>query len=361
MSYFPSRIEKMSGYVPGEQPTEPDVIKLNTNENPYPPSPRVMETLRRASGEQLRRYPHPMGQAFREAAAKVLGVTPDMILCGNGADDVLNIAIRALTDGEHGMAWPGPTYTLCAVLAELHGCQVREVPFGPDYSLPLDELARAAASLTYVCNPNSPTATFVEPSDLADLAKRLRGVLLIDEAYVDFAAQNCLPLAAELPNVLVVRTLSKGYSLAGLRFGYAVGSPELIAGLAKAKDSYNVDALSIAAATAAIQDQAYFRQNVERVCCERERLSGALTKLGIAPLPSQANFLFARCQSPPAGRIYQALKDRNILVRHFDQSGLSDWLRITVGTPDQNDALLNELASIMQSASQSKGAEDGQT
>jgi len=254
---------------------------------------------------------------------------------------------RALTDGEHGMAWPGPTYTLCAVLAELHGCEVREVPFAPDYSLPLDELVGAAASLTYVCNPNSPTATFVEVSDLADLARRLRGVLLIDEAYVDFASQNCLPLAGELPNVLVVRTLSKGYSLAGLRFGYAVGSPELIAGLSKAKDSFNVDALSVAAATAAIQDQAYFQQNVERVCRERERLSAGLTKLGIAPLPSQANFVFARCQSPPAGCVYRALKDRNILVRHFDQPGLSEWLRITVGTPDQNDVLLNELARIM--------------
>jgi len=350
MSYFPPHINEMTGYIPGEQPSDPAVIKLNTNENPYPPSRRAMAVLHTATTEQLRRYPDPLGQQFRQAAADVLDVSSDMILCGNGADDVLNIAIRALTGPDRKMTCPTPTYTLCEVLCRLHHCRMQEVPCSEDFSLPTDALAAADAPLTYVCNPNSPTGTFVPPDRLEHLAKRLAGVLLIDEAYVDFADQNCLHLARQLPNVLVLRTLSKGYSLAGLRFGFAVGHPTLIAGLIKTKDSYNIDALSIAAAAAAIGDQKHFRNNVERIRRQRARLTAALKQLSLEPLDSQANFVFARCQSPPARDVYQALKARNILVRHFDQPGLDDWLRITVGTSRQNDALLAELERIISSS-----------
>jgi histidinol-phosphate aminotransferase len=347
MTYFPPHVDALAAYAPGEQPTDPAVIKLNTNENPYPPSPRVLQALRAVDPERLRRYPDPLAEQFRAAAAQLFHLTPDNILCGNGADDLLNIIIRALTSPHHGLAYPVPTYTLCAVLAHIHGCPVREIPFRPDFALPAEQLLAARANLTYVCNPNSPTATFIPPPQLADLARRLTGVLLVDEAYADFADTNCLDLARSLPNVLLVRSLSKGYCLAGLRFGYALGHPDLIAGLMKVKDSYNVDALAIAAATAAIQDQPYFRDAVQRVRAERDRLAAALRQLNLSPLPSQANFLFARCQSPPARLVYQTLKARNILVRHFDQPGLADWLRITIGTPQQNDALLRELQRII--------------
>ena len=347
MSYFPAHIEAMAGYVPGEQPADLSVIKLNTNENPYPPSPKVLEAILSLGGEQLRRYPNYAGEAFREAAGRLHGVSPEMVLCGNGADDVLNIIVRTLTDADRPIGWPTPTYTLCETLAQLHRVPVRSVPWPADYSLPADALVKLGAAVTYVCNPNSPTGTFVAAEEIAALADRLDGVLVVDEAYVDFAESNCMGLAASRANVLVVRTLSKGYSLAGLRFGYAVGHADLIAGLMKAKDSYNVDALSIAAATAAVEDQAYRDACVAKVVTERGRLSAGLRAMGMDVLASQANFVLARCDRPGAADVYAGLKDRGILVRYFASPGLDDRLRITVGTAQQNDALLRELKAII--------------
>jgi len=208
----------LDGYEPGEQPTDPDVVKLNTNENPYPPSTRVLEAVRAITGEQLRRYPAPKGDAFRDAAAQVLGVQPDMIICGNGMDDVLNMTVRAFSGPEARLAYPSPTYTLYAVLAAIEASMVTEVAFGPRYELPFDELVQADGRVTYLCNPNSPSGTYVPVDQVAELARRLRGVLAVDEAYVDFADDNCMSLVGEFPNVLVLRTLSKGYSLAGMRF-----------------------------------------------------------------------------------------------------------------------------------------------
>ncbi len=347
MAYFRAHIEMLDGYVPGEQPTEPDVVKLNTNENPYPPSPRVLEAVHAVTGEQLRRYPHPMGQPFRQAAAEVLGVRPEMIVCGNGMDDVLNLTVRAFSGPEARLVYPTPTYTLYAVLAAIEASMVAEVPFGPNYELPFDELVAAEGRVTYLCNPNSPSGTWVPVEQVAELARKLRGVLVVDEAYVDFADENCMSLAGELPNVLVLRTLSKGYSLAGMRFGYGVGQPALIEGLVKVKDSYNVDAVSIAAAAAAIRDQDYARQRWQRVRGERERLTGELRALGFDVLPSQSNFLLAAITQPPAEQLYESLKARRILVRYFKQPRLDDSLRITVGTPEQNDALLGALRDLV--------------
>ncbi|MBN1489771.1 MAG: histidinol-phosphate transaminase [Phycisphaerae bacterium] len=346
MAFFRPNIEAMDGYVPGEQPTDPNVVKLNTNENPYPPSPRVLEAIAAVTPEQLRRYPDPLGNAFRDAAASVHGVTRDMVLCGNGMDDILNITVRALSGPEAKLVYPVPTYTLYAVLANIQASMVKEVPFGPNFELPTDALVAEHGRVTYLANPNAPSGTTVSIDAVADLARQLNGVLCVDEAYVDFADSNCMRLASEFENVLVMRTLSKGYSLAGLRFGYAVGHPNLIAGLMKVKDSYNVDAVSIAAAAAALRDQDYARQCWAKVRDERERLRAALAGLDMPALPSQSNFLLARPAWRPAREVYELLKARRILVRYFDYPRVSDRLRITVGTREQNDKLLAALREL---------------
>jgi len=259
MGYFRDNVERAAGYTPGFQPKAADVVKLNTNENPYPPSPKVMEALAAFRPEQLRRYPDPLGTAFREAAAELHGLTPDNIMCCNGGDDLLSIAVRAFCDERRPLAYPVPTYSLYPVLAKLQDCPVVEVPFDEEFNLPA-RLATAGAALTIVCNPNAPTGSFIRVEELASLAAELAGVLLIDEAYADFAEHNAVSLVRDFGNVIVLRSMSKGYSLAGLRFGYAIANKTLIDGLLKVKDSYNVDAVAIALATAAIRDQPYFRQ-----------------------------------------------------------------------------------------------------
>ncbi|MEP0842064.1 MAG: histidinol-phosphate transaminase [Phycisphaerae bacterium] len=346
MSYFRPNIEALEGYTPGEQPDDPSVIKLNTNENPYPPSPAVMQAVAAMSPEQLRRYPDPRGNRFRDAAARVFGVGRENVICGNGMDDILNMTVRAFSGPEAALVYPTPTYTLYAVLAAIEASIVREVPFPPDFSLPLEGLVRARGRVTYLANPNSPTGTFVPAEQVGKLADALDGVLCIDEAYVDFAEEDCLDLARTRPNVLVMRTLSKGYSLAGLRFGFAIGDEALIRGLMKVKDSYNVDAIAIAAAAAALEDQAHREQTRRKVIAERERLAAALAGLGLPALPSRSNFLLAACTRPSARQLYEALKARRILVRYFNQPGIDDKLRITVGTPEQNDALIAALADL---------------
>lgn len=347
MSYFRKNIEAAEGYIPGEQPTDPAVIKLNTNENPYPPSPRVMEAVAGIDPEQLRRYPHPLANPFRDKAAEIFGVSRDMIVCGNGMDDILNMTVRAFSGPEAALVYPAPTYTLYAVLGAIQASVIKEVAWGPNYSLPFDALIAARGHVTYLANPNAPTGTLVPFDEVARLADSIDGVLCIDEAYVDFAARDCMELARTRRNVLVMRTLSKGYSLAGLRFGFAVGDVGLIAGLMKVKDSYNADAVATAAATAAIADRAYHEQTRGKVISERRRLAAALNDLGMPALPSEANFLFARCTRPPAAEVYEMLKARRILVRYFSSPGTADFLRITVGTPEQNDALIAALKELI--------------
>ncbi len=347
MSYFRKNIEAAEGYTPGEQPTDTSVIKLNTNENPYPPSPRVMEAIAAITPEQLRRYPHPLANPFRDKAAEVFGVHREMVICGNGMDDILNMTVRAFSGPEAALVFPSPTYTLYSVLGNIQASVVKQVSWGPDYSLPFDALVNAHGRVIYLANPNAPTGTLVPIDEVARLADAVDGVLCVDEAYVDFAERDCMELAKSRPNVLIMRTLSKGYSLAGLRFGFAVGDRNLIAGLMKVKDSYNADAIAIAAATAALADREYHQQTRRKVIAERERLAAALKQLGLPPLPSQSNFLFALCTRPSAAELYELLKARNILVRYFNSPGICDRLRITVGTPQQNDALLAALKELV--------------
>jgi histidinol-phosphate aminotransferase len=334
----------MNAYTPGEQPGPGErVIKLNTNENPFPPSPRVMEAIRALDGEALRRYPNPSAEAFRTTAAGVLGVTPDMIIAGNGSDEILAMVMRAFLGPGDVLAYPDPTYSLYPVLAEMGEVQVAEVPWAAGWKLPADALIASGARAIFFANPNAPSGTLVPPAEVGALAARFDGLVLVDEAYVDFADENCLGLLATCPNVVVSRTFSKGYSLAGLRFGYAVAAPEVIAAMGKVKDSYNCDALSVVAATAAIADQAYARQAWQAVREERGRLTRELTARGFTVIPSHSNFLLATCPGQDGSAVYQALKGQGILVRYFAKPGLSDKVRITVGTREQNDAVLAAL------------------
>jgi histidinol-phosphate aminotransferase len=347
VSYFRNNIDAMKGYTPGEQPGEGDrVVKLNTNENPYPPSPAVMKIYRDTDWSRLRRYPDPMGNRVRDKLAGVLGIRRENILCGNGSDELLSLATRAFLDEGDVLAYPTPTYSLYPVLAEIQAATVLEIPTLGDFSLPVDDLASAKANLMFLCNPNAPTGVFTPVGAIGSIAERFSGVVVVDEAYVDFAADHALRLAKTLPNVMVFRTLSKSYSLAGLRFGYAVGPADLIEGLAKVKDSYNVDAVSIDVAVAALDDQAWMLGNREKIRSERARISARLTELGFAVTPSEANFILAAVPGGDGKAWYEGLKRRGILVRWWNLPRLADKLRVTVGTPEENDALLAALEQL---------------
>jgi histidinol-phosphate aminotransferase len=342
-----STIRAMPGYTPGEQPRDGAFVKLNTNENPYPPSPRVLEAIREAAtGEWLRKYPDPVGTAFRHAAGRVLGVDPDGILIGNGSDDVLTIVTRACVPEGGLVASPTPSYLLYRTLAEIQGARFRAVPFTPDWDLP-DPWPAADAHLTFVPNPNSPSGTMVPPASLERLASRLTGTLVLDEAYVDFASESGLRLPARLPNVIVTRSLSKSYALAGIRFGFAVGDPAVVRELVKVKDSYNCDVLSLAAATAALEDQDYLRTTRDRILATRSRLGRELTRLGFDVCTSQANFLWCRRTDRPVKPIYEELKRRMILVRYMNYESYGDGLRISVGSDAEVDRLVAELHHLL--------------
>lgn len=350
MSYFRPAIDAMTGYVPGEQPKPgTKIIKLNTNENPYPPSPKAMEVLRSLDGEWLRRYPDPFAREFCQAVSEVLGVPADWVIVGNGSDDVLNVLVRACAEGrDRKIVYPMPTYVLYRTLAAMQPAEVVEIEYGSEFQLPIEDLVSAQGAITFIASPNSPSGHAVPLDDLRELARRVPGVLAIDEAYTDFAEFSALPLVQEFENVILLRTLSKGYSLAGLRMGFGIANPKLLQGLFKVKDSYNIDAIATAVGTAAMRDQAYKNECAEKVKESRSRLTVDLKNLGFTVLDSQGNFVLA---TPPEGNaeaLYLALKERGILVRYFKQSGLSDKLRITVGTDEQNQTLIEALVSLMQ-------------
>ena len=347
MSYFRPAIATMQGYTPGEQPKPGTrIIKLNTNENPYPPSPRALEVLHNLDSEWLRRYPDPYAKDFCQAVSVALDVPADWIIVTNGSDDLLNILIRACAEGKRKVVYPMPSYVLYRTLAALQPAEVVEVPYPQSYRLPVDELFAADGAVTLIATPNSPSGHIVPLDDLRELASRVSGVLAIDEAYVDFADYSALSLAREFDNVIILRTLSKGYSLAGLRLGFGVANPKLISGLFKVKDSYNVDALAILVGTAAIKDQDYKNACAERVKRSRSKLATDLRQVGFQVRDSQGNFLLVTPPNNRATAIYQSLKQHNILVRYFNLPGLDDKLRITVGTEEQNQKLLQAIAYL---------------
>jgi histidinol-phosphate aminotransferase len=331
----------MAGYVPGEQPRNGGFIKLNTNENPYPPSPRVAEAIAAALNDRLRLYPDPLGTAFRQIAARLHGVAPEMILAGNGSDDLLTILIRAFVGPGDLVVYPTPSYILYRTLVELQNGRSAEVDFSPDWSLDPDAFARPGVRLAFLANPNSPSGTALGPEAVSALAQRLDCPLVVDEAYTNFAEHDCVGLVAKHPNVIVTRSFSKGYSLAGLRLGYLIALPEMVEGLIKVKDSYNCDTLSLVGGAAALEDQAYLAGTRARILATRRRLTDAARGLGYHVPESQANFIWCT-GGPPAAPIYEALKERKILVRLMRYPGLPDGLRITIGTDPEIDRLLEE-------------------
>lgn len=348
MSYFRPAIDAMSGYVPGEQPQAGKFIKLNTNENPYPASPAVKRAVLAALERGLERYPDPLASAFRQRAAEIFGVGPDWILCGNGSDEILTIVTRAFVGEGQLLRLPYPSYILYKSLAQIQGARSEEIHFAVDWSL-IDEFATPTADLrlAFLPNPNSPSGTLVPPERVLALAERLPCPLLVDEAYVDFADQNCLALVKQSDKVLVSRSLSKSYALAGLRFGFLVAQPHVIEGLVKIKDSYNCDALSIAAATAAIDDQKWLAETRAKIIATRERLTAEMRKLGFSPVESQANFVWCPHAEMPVKPLYERLKAERVLVRYMDYAGWGDGLRISVGSDSQIDACLTLLRGIM--------------
>lgn len=337
----------MTGYVPGEQP-QGGFIKLNTNENPYPPSRRVYAALKRAVGDSLRLYPEPLGSALRMAAARVYGVNPANIIAGNGSDELLSILLRAFVGPGARVAFPHPTYSLYETLVEIQDGVRAVVDYPTDFSLP-PALAAQEAALTFLCNPNAPSGTLATLDEIEMLARSVAGVLVVDEAYVDFAeseGSSAIPLIERLENLVVLRTFSKSFSLAGMRIGLAFASEEIIAGMMKVKDSYNLNRLSLVAATAALEDMPWMARNARRIQKSRKKATVALRQMGYDVYPSHANFILARKQGRNLKIVYEELKRRRILVRYFDVTGLQDCLRITIGRPQEIQALVQELAAI---------------
>jgi histidinol-phosphate aminotransferase len=347
-SYFRANIAAMAGYVPGEQPQDPEIIKLNTNENPYPPSPKVYSALRRAINASLRLYPDPLSTALRSAAADVYGVKPGNIVAGNGSDELLSMVLRCFVGAGGRVALPHPTYSLYDTLIEIQEGVRAAVDYPEDFSLPCT-LAAQNAALTFLCNPNAPSGTLVSLAEIEKLARALSGVLVVDEAYVDFAESegaSSIPLIHRLPNLIVLRTFSKSFSLAGMRIGLAFASEEIIAGLMRVKDSYNLDRMSLVAATAALTDMPWMARNARRIQRSRRKLAAALKRCGYQSYPSHANFILARKAGHNLKPVFEELKRRKILVRYFDVPRLQDCLRITVGAPKETQALINEITAL---------------
>jgi len=336
-----ARVRELSGYTPGEQPTEADVVKLNTNENPYPPSPRVAQALRELAAERLRLYPDPLCMALRRAIAAEAGCDPASVFVGNGSDEILALCTRAFVEDGGAIGYFDPSYSLYPVLAAIRGAAGRPTPLGPDFAWRAP--AAEGAALFLMTNPNAPTSVRYPRAEVEAFCRSFPGVVVLDEAYVDFADEHCLDLALRLENTLALRTFSKSYSLAGLRVGYAVGPPELIAALFKIKDSYNVDALAQRLALAAFGDAAHMRANVARIRATRQRLAAELERRGFRVWPSQTNFLWVRPPERPAAELFAALRRQRILVRHFPGPRTGEFLRITVGTDAETDKLLAAL------------------
>lgn len=346
MSYLRKNIAGMTGYVPGFQPPdETDWIKLNTNENPYPPSPRVIEAIKTATGDDLRKYPDASSHAGREAAAELYGYPVDWVIMANGSDELLNNLIRACAGEGEEVAYLHPSYSYYATLAGVQGAQIKTFAVTESGEIK-DFPERYTGKLLFLTNPNSPLGLRWGVEEVAAMADRCAGLLVVDEAYADFAEGNCLELVRKKPNVVVTRTLSKSYSLAGMRLGLAIARPEIIAALDKIRDHYNLDRLAQAAVAAALTDQDYFRDCIERIRVTREWFCTELGKLGYNVIPSSANYLFASPPDRDGKRVYDALYQRKILVRYFSDPVLAHGLRISIGTREEMVATLAVLAEI---------------
>lgn len=345
-------VAALTAYTPGEQPKARNVVKLNTNENPYPPSPACAKVLKAFDLERLRRYPDPQITALKEAIARLNGCAVENVFVGNGSDEILALSAKAFVEDDERIGSLDPSYSLYKTLAA-----IRNVPWSgivpSSAAQPRTPNAQTPkhpnTSLFLWTNPNAPTGEFAEPKTIAKFAKSFKGVVIVDEAYADFARTNCMKLATAKTNrnLLVMRTFSKSYSLAGLRVGYCVGPKDLITALDKVKDSYNVDAIAQSVALAALKDQKWMKANVKKVVASRTRFVKALESRGWDVLPSESNFVFARPPAPAkAERIFDALRARNIFVRYFKGPKTGDRIRVTIGTEPQMKTLLKALDEL---------------
>ena len=361
-------VRELHPYVYGEQPKVKGLIKLNTNENPYPPSPKVLAAVKAAVDGRLRLYPNPTAERLREKLAKLHRCHADNIIVGNGSDELLALATRAFVEpvaadvnrrkaraftSAATVQYFAPSYSLYPVLADIHGAVRTAVPLKPDFSLPSvaelkqDGIWRFDAALTFVTTPNAPSGRGYPTHELGALCKAQRGVVVLDEAYVDFAEENALKLALKHPHVLVARTFSKAYSLCFQRVGYFVGHRDLIAALHKIRDSYNVNGLGQIAAEATLDDLPYYRANFKKIIATREWLSRELTKLGFRVLPSRTNFILARPPRFSAQTWLQSLRVQKVLVRWFGRPEVKNYLRITIGTAAEAKALAKAVRKIL--------------
>jgi histidinol-phosphate aminotransferase len=360
-------VHELHAYVPGEQPKIKGLIKLNTNENPYTPSQKVLAAVKAAVDGRLRLYPNPTAQVLREKLAKLHRCKPENIIIGNGSDELLALAVRAFvepnpksrvqspkSESKTTVQYFTPSYSLYPVLADIHGARKNAVPLKPDFRSPsVVELKRGKAwdfdaVLTFVTTPNAPSGRSYSTAELEKLCRAQRGVIVLDEAYVDFAKENALKLALKYPHVIVARTFSKAYSLCFQRVGYFVAHPEIIAALDKIRDSYNVNGLGQIAAAATLDDLPYYRANFRKIISTREQLSRELTMLGFRVLPSETNFILAKPPVLfPAQAWLQKLRHRKILVRWFSYPEVKDYLRITIGTPAEAKVLVKAVKAIL--------------
>jgi len=341
-------LRDVEGYTPGEQPRIPNLIKLNTNENPYPPSPKVMEALAALTPAQVTKYPDPVALELRAECAERHGFDgPEWVVAGNGMDELLALALRTFVDPGDTVLTVEPTYTLYEVLVKLHGATLAAVPLTAGYQL-APAFFDAAARLCFLPRPNAPSGVCASREDVERFCRHFDGIVVIDEAYVDFADDTCMDLPRHFDNVIVMRTFSKSFSLAGLRLGIAAANPAIISEFMKTKDSYNLNAATQAAGLAAMRDYDHMLDSAAKVRATRERLTAALTTMDFHVPPSQANFVLARWTgSPNAATLFQQLRDQGILVRYFNHPGLEDCLRITVGADAEIDRLLEALQGLI--------------
>ena len=343
-------VELLEAYTPGEQPKAKDVVKLNTNENPYLPSPKCAEILKEFDLDALRRYPDPVFTALRNRIAKIWKTVPERVFVGNGSDEILTLAAKAFVEDNEAIGSLDPSYSLYKTLAAIRNVPFIPSPLSDDYTWkkPVLKSGDTQVSLFLLTNPNAPTGVTTPPETVAGFAKKFKGVVIVDEAYADFAETNCVSLATndDNSNIIVMRTLSKSFSLAGLRLGYCIGPEDLINALYKVKDSYNADAVSQAVALAALNDLSWMKRNTAKVKKTRSRVAEELTRRGWDVLPSESNFLFARPAHKPASELFEKLRANNIFVRYFKGPRTGDRLRITIGTDIEMNRLLDALAKL---------------
>lgn len=349
--YWSAVVHSLTPYVPGEQPKLPNLVKLNTNENPYGPSPKALEAMAAEMGDGLRLYPDPNADRLKEAIAGFYGLKPAQVFVGNGSDEVLAHAFLALLKHDAPLLFPDITYSFYPVYCGLYGIDYEEIPLTEGFEIKVDNYLKPNGGIIFP-NPNAPTGVAVPLAEIERLLQaNAASVVVVDEAYVDFGGESAVGLVNRYPNLLVIHTLSKSRSLAGLRVGYAIGHPELIEALARVKDSFNsypLDRLAIAGAAAAMEDRAYFDATRQKVIASRERLVAELNALGFEVLPSAANFVFARHPGHEGAALAARLRERSIIVRHFkNPARIAPFLRITVGTDEQCDALTGALREIL--------------